>query len=172
MTDREQEIQARCEAATPGPWEAVPAEGNCGAYKCPLDKDREDDTCEECEDFCWTQGAIIDEVLTISCGEYDGMNDADACFIAAAREDIPYLLAETARLCAELEAMTAERDAWRRRAEAAKKALEELMESAYNGDRGMCYMCNKEAECDQAIKDREYAECVPEWRGPEEDKHE
>jgi hypothetical protein len=68
--DRLTEIRARAEAATPGPWEAV-------------------DTREE-RDYhgfgCgWT-------VRYPDYGGHYGFTDSDADFIAAAREDVPYLL--------------------------------------------------------------------------------
>ena len=91
------EIEVLAAAATEGPWKLVEAKGYCDAEKCPLGKDYEDAECEKCDDWSWTQGAFVDEVLTINCGEYDGMNDADARFIAASRLAVPQMAAEIRR---------------------------------------------------------------------------
>lgn len=165
-------IRARCDAATPGPWNA--GRGDMA-------------TIVDGYESKWIYAGENNKYLAVASGyEVNDWNEVmdNARFIAHSRADVPDLLAEVARLTAALNLLESDRDAerkirldaeaeadaWRRRAEAAKKALEALMESAYNGDRSMCYMCNKEAACDQAIKDTKYAECVPEWRGPEEDK--
>ena len=65
-------IRARAEAATEGPWEAEALEGNIVTP---------------------TQGTIV---------EVYSWTDADAEFIAHAREDVPALLAEVEQLRAEL----------------------------------------------------------------------
>ena len=81
---RIEEIKARCEAATPGPWEAD--------YNTPFSNDFVG-IYEE------TEGYIIkaeDE------DEGDSTRPNDAAFIANAREDIPYLLAEVKQLKAGL----------------------------------------------------------------------
>lgn len=80
MTDRELDaIAARCEAATPGPWEPVvgrfdviaPRETNAGLDRYHV---------------CDTSGR-----------DYDQMR-VNAAFIAHSRQDIPALLAEVRRL--------------------------------------------------------------------------
>lgn len=76
------EIRAREQAATPGPWFVEPI------------GDRDFETAKQ-------RGRVIPDVLrwqgyrnTLDCGE----DDATAQFIAHAREDIPWLLAEIERL--------------------------------------------------------------------------
>ena len=75
MSNRIEEIKARAEAATPGPWLVHPHESAEGQL-------------------------VVDE-------HYDNVAECyvpeDATFIAHAREDIPYLLAEVERLRAALE---------------------------------------------------------------------
>ena len=82
MTDRLDEIRARAEAATPGPWAA----------------EREDD-------YEWiVVGGTYEpdcRYVIADCG-FDSPQ-SNATFIAHAREDIPYLLAEVERLRAALE---------------------------------------------------------------------
>jgi hypothetical protein len=95
MTDREQEIQARCEAATPGPWFVV--DGKSFGVQA---KDKNIACCFRTE---------------------------NEQFIAHSREDVPYLLAETARLRAELDAMTAERDKLREQIDRAEHEFEALI---------------------------------------------
>ena len=65
MTNRIAEIAARCEAATPGPWD----DKLTAVYK--------------------------DETAIRICGEFYNF-DADAFFVAQARQDIPYLLSQLA----------------------------------------------------------------------------
>lgn len=80
-------IRARVEAATPGPWEA-------GTAFC-------------CPDCGWVDGP-----KRTVCPVYEGtkrthtLDANDAEFIAAAREDVPALLAEVERLNTEIEAKT------------------------------------------------------------------
>ena len=85
MTDRLDEIRARTEAATPGPWRAY---GNT--------VEQEKTGCHQVVGTEFTGGGYMAyERLTTK--------DEDATFIAHAREDIPYLLAEIERLRAALE---------------------------------------------------------------------
>ncbi|MFI8865306.1 hypothetical protein ACIGNW_00080 [Streptomyces sp. NPDC053707] len=82
--DREQEIRAREQAATPGPWQ------------------REDNQ-RRLERFVSTE----DGVLSINFGYLGNNNQADTEFVADARSAVPELLAEVDRLrarVAELEA--------------------------------------------------------------------
>ena len=104
-------IEARANAATSGPWKATHSKGDCGNCKpCPKGLFYCNDECEQCEHWGITEPAWVKEILTVDCGEFDYMNDADADFIAHAREDIPALLAEVRRQAAEIASVTAERD--------------------------------------------------------------
>lgn len=83
MTDDElSQIEARANAATPGPWREI----------------RRDDP--SCAAEYVIAGADDISVACTSCnGEYcTGMTDADCAFIAAARTDVPALVAEVRRL--------------------------------------------------------------------------
>ena len=85
MTDRLDEIRARTEAATPGPWRAY---GNT--------VEQEKTGCHQVVGTEFTGwGYMAHERLTTK--------DEDATFIANARNDIPYLLAEIERLRSALE---------------------------------------------------------------------
>lgn len=84
---RVREIEARCRNATPAPWRYDLA---CGA---PGERNG-----------IWC-GRYLDEEPGV-CGDFSQawpLVEHDASFIAHAREDIPWLLAERARLVAELE---------------------------------------------------------------------
>ena len=74
MTDRLDEIRARAEAATPGPWRELDA-----AYGMIVH-----DT-----------GPDSAQIVVLADHRFGG---PDSTFIAHAREDIPYLLAEVERL--------------------------------------------------------------------------
>ena len=167
-------IRARCEAATPGPWtikeETYELFGHEFQIFCPDALENDLDPIA---------------VLDLFCGQTD-----NAAFIAAARTDVPDLLAEVARLTAELAAMTvsrdewqksaglhfhketdaleklaalkADRDAWRRRAEAAEQDLANaaLCENCIHADNDECSVtCG---DSDSAYR--------WEWRGPGEDE--
>lgn len=85
-------IRARAEAATPGPWEWN-TERFKGGWSGITGKDNAEilfpNHCNDGDDgYAWFE---------------DFPNDADAAFIAHAREDIPALLAEVDRLTAENE---------------------------------------------------------------------
>lgn len=73
---RLQDIESRCNAATPGPWEEVAESGEW-----------------------WISGPDIsaDYVMSTNAGD---IKQADADFIAYARTDIPALIAEVRRLYA------------------------------------------------------------------------
>ena len=82
-----QEIEARANAATPGPWGADCAEGmrsvlSGGGLRALV--------------VPWVSGALLSQ--------------GDSAFIAAARTDVPALVAEARQLRAELATVTAERD--------------------------------------------------------------
>lgn len=83
MTEDElKAIEARAEAATPGPWETgeeVSYPGRCAGI--------------------WPQGDTWN-IVTTDCGVY-GPELVDAVFIAHARTDVPALIAEVRRLRAE-----------------------------------------------------------------------
>lgn len=94
-TDRLDEIRARADAATGGPWE--------------VRKSRSGNN--------WIDGRNYDEILapeTVECMAYCyggssmiRLDDMDAAFIAAARDDVPWLLAEVARVARERDALAA-----------------------------------------------------------------
>ena len=91
MTDEQlQAIKARCEAATPGTWETNrltyidnDVEVNAGKRRYPI-------------------------ALCYSTGPRDMSQVFNADFIAAAREDVPALIAEVERLRAQLDAVPVE----------------------------------------------------------------
>lgn len=89
MTEAElQAIQARCDAATPGPWEWNGAE---------IVRPRLVPTKRQ------PKRVLRDNVLWGAADEFSGEGfvvamDADAAFVASARTDLPVLLAEVARL--------------------------------------------------------------------------
>lgn len=89
--DRLSEIRARCDAATPGPWDI-------GGIR---------------KNLIQTANAPFCEVCTVRGGssfqEIDGQQKSNAAFIAHAREDIPYLLSEIERL---KQANKISEDAW------------------------------------------------------------
>lgn len=81
-------IEERANAATPGPWVAEPARGKWS------------DGETHCAGI-HVAGESWNEIVTTDGGVY-GPNWPDAQFIAAARSDIPALVAEVKRLRAEL----------------------------------------------------------------------
>ena len=100
-SDELQAIKARCDAATPGPWNAVPraTEGYVDGFL----------------------GAEIEGPPDAQRGQFARMEDAE--FIAHAREDIPALVAEIEQLRAEIERVeedladaNADADIWFKRA--------------------------------------------------------
>lgn len=93
MSDRLREIEERVNAATPEPW--VWQEVGDG----PENRQRM---------FLGARGRHYGHVLKITWPEL--LEDANAEFIAHAREDVPWLLAELASVRAQLEQI---RDGWR-----------------------------------------------------------
>ena len=83
MSDRLNEIRARAEAATPGPWRELDA-----AYGMIVH-----DT-----------GPDSAQIVVLADSRFGG---PDSTFIAHAREDIPYLLAEVGYLLDEIERLRA-----------------------------------------------------------------
>lgn len=98
-------IRERCEKATPGPWTVNWSEKECENNHCPHGLDDYGKVCESCEDYTYITGATIPQTKTVEYGDYVDMNDADADFIANARTDIPFLLAEIDRLKDEWDAI-------------------------------------------------------------------
>ena len=92
MTDRIEKIRQRAEAATQGPWRAY---GNT--------VEQENTGCHQ---------VVGTELTGVGYMAYERLTtkNEDATFIAHAREDIPYLLAEVERLRAAL--TLACRDGW------------------------------------------------------------
>lgn len=86
MTTREQQIQARCQAATEGPWKPY-----------PVSPDMIVTTWANDHGYLWK----VATAELVDGGE--ARMDANAAFIAHAREDIPYLLARLAECEAALE---------------------------------------------------------------------
>lgn len=91
--ERLQEIRARHEAATPGPW-AYEAHGDSGDYGVGVIMDGNDNYIEGYND---DNDCLLVEVVAI-----EVKNIVDADFIAHAHVDIPALLDEVERLNAEL----------------------------------------------------------------------
>ena len=135
MTDKRlEEIRKRVEAATPGPWEVED-------YRCDGDwrstgnvwarnKGHYHPGTKVCEVNCHSMSSISDPR---DIGEFEG----NSAFIAHARDDIPFLLAEVERLRAleaehkrqwmedkyEMGNLRAERDTLRRQLEAYQELL-------------------------------------------------
>ena len=85
---REQQIRERAEAATPGPWE----------WKKMLPPSERLTSLRSTTAFYEEYKGVPRSVLK----RLDDMDEADAEFIAHAREDIPWLLSEVAALSARL----------------------------------------------------------------------
>lgn len=83
MTDRLDEIQARVEAATPGPWEVTQEGWSVISAACNI--------CGTYHNHSMHDGGRT----------WDAQPDAD--FIAHSREDVPFLLAEVSKLRAIIE---------------------------------------------------------------------
>lgn len=87
------EIKRRCEAASPEPWHKCGANADSGGCKCGL---------------IWSLPIDIDIACVTGAREMDSsvpleIQQVNADFIAAARTDIPDLVAEVERLRAELD---------------------------------------------------------------------
>ena len=91
------EIEARCEAATSGPWKMSPASAvsnkPASVTALRMVRGHKRDRLET--------GTVCE--ITDRAGRFDDQLDADAHFIAAAREDVPRLVAEVRRLRAIVE---------------------------------------------------------------------
>lgn len=94
MSDqRLREIEARANAATPGPWTPDPYGGDM--TPCPRP------TCERAVHLQAIEGGDDVSVVRVGWVEEDAvlsLSAADLTFIAASRDDVPYLLAEVRRL--------------------------------------------------------------------------
>lgn len=94
-----EEIKAREQAATRGPWKAELSEGDCGKIgECPKGLEYCNDNCQKCEYWEISRGAWPHGPESVECGDYCFFTDTDAEFICHARTDIPALLAEVERL--------------------------------------------------------------------------
>jgi hypothetical protein len=84
------EIRQRAEKATPGPWSLRPAEWECD---CGGDEDGNTHKApDQCRDGWWRDAAWVAGPILIEHGDgWTGFNDADADFMAHAREDVPAL---------------------------------------------------------------------------------
>jgi hypothetical protein len=104
MSDRLKEIAERAEKATPGPWEAW-ADGSQFVNTRYLPTARSV-ACSRIRELTrpWNPHALI--AFGFSCEEYEVARflTADAEFIAHARQDVPFLLNEVARLQRALDA--------------------------------------------------------------------
>lgn len=106
LTDAElSAIDARANAATPGPWAAEP-------YQLPPGRTRAGSP----------QGRVHADWFPIAAHVFL----CDGAFIAAAREDVPRLLAEVQRLRARAEAAEQEREALRFKRDVLRAEVEEL----------------------------------------------
>ena len=83
-----------------------------------------------------------------------------------AYSDLRYLLSETARLRADLAAMTAERDKWQRMAEAAERDFHDYVH--YGHER--CAYCIHDDECEPGESLCYANQIAWDWRGPREDE--
>lgn len=91
LSDRLTQIKAREKAATEGPWKVCPDENTNGELSL---------VC------CGPEGEHGGPICS------DPLTDADADFIAHAREDIPYLLGEVERLTTELDELRSRLGTW------------------------------------------------------------
>ena len=81
------EMESRVRAATKAPWSWSPSEWDCGSSECPNEHDQ-----KSCKEPIVTTSAFITPFL-VDMGEYMGLSDDDAEFIADARADVPNLIA-------------------------------------------------------------------------------
>ncbi len=108
------EILAVCEKATEGPWEVEHGEWDCN-WECGHkagDPECHKEICE-CEHIKQYIPADVRPLFTVDCGDFMGLSDDNADFIALARTALPQLVedyrkllvvAEAARVvCEELE---------------------------------------------------------------------
>lgn len=90
MSDRLEEIKARAEKATPGPWSADDEHGDIPGAERAWCVSKITESGDYSHDIAY---------LSTDCADPIGTQEtADAEFIAHAREDIPWLVAEVERL--------------------------------------------------------------------------
>jgi hypothetical protein len=137
-------IRARCEAATPGPWNAIDKGNTVPSYAI-------------------RHFAVGEKCVNVASGISPKTGDAD--FIAAARTDVPDLLAEVEKLREQLEhadlvldAYKQDRDEWRRRAEKAEACIPKMLQLM---PIGLCKRLCKRA----GVNCGTYGDCNPEWNG-------
>ena len=119
--DKLDEIRARCEAATPGPWaEKTNCHPQCNG-----------------EPWGWISGANGN----ITWGGNAGRTDA--AFIAHAREDIPYLLAEIKRIQKHAENLRLDYVDLLARAEKAEKERDKANKCIYDAETYFNFGANK-----------------------------
>lgn len=86
------QLEALYGKATKGPIKWNPADvetcGVCDA--CTEDRDPEDN----CKDITFIGGAEVSKIFTVDCGDYQGLNDQDAEFIASIYNSFPALAEE------------------------------------------------------------------------------
>jgi hypothetical protein len=85
----------------------------------------------------------------------DGYSEEWSALAANCTDDIPYLLAE-------LDRITAERDEWKRKCEAAVADIEKLLYQNFDDDK--CWACSHPFDCGKERR------CAPEWRGAEQEE--
>lgn len=97
MTETPRDLQADlaiCEAATPGPWRVYRSQYFDCEWECGHKAD--DPPCEkgvgECEYIKQREPADVGGPFEVDCGEYRGLSNENAEFIAAAREGWPHAI--------------------------------------------------------------------------------
>lgn len=102
------EIRKRMERATPGPWTLRPAQWQCDCGGNEAGYAHE--TPDGCPEGYWLEAAWVDGIAVLEFSDgFTGLTDADADFMAHAREDIP-------ALCDALAAEQKEAQGWRKHA--------------------------------------------------------
>jgi hypothetical protein len=99
------EILAVCEKATEGPWEAEHGEWDCN-WECGHkagDPECHKEICE-CEHIKQYIPADVRPLFTVDCGDFMGLSDDNADFIALARTALPQLAEDYRKLLAVAEA--------------------------------------------------------------------
>lgn len=157
MTDpmtqqRLDEIRARCDKATRGPWIYDKRVGCVAVYHgekaCCIDE-------TEGRRLFYADGFLEKEADGYTRWKTNPADCTNAAFIAHARQDIPALLAEVERLRAEVERFRAKRNE-------TIDAIENLMESCR-----ACDMCALN-ESDDTCSDNGEGYCSPVWIGRKE----
>ena len=100
------EILAVCEKATEGPWEAEHGEWDCN-WECGHkagDPECHKEICE-CEHIKQYIPADVRPLFTVDCGDFMGLSDDNADFIALARTALPQLAEDYRKLLAVAEAV-------------------------------------------------------------------